>query len=420
MQSQNSIVPPQPISKPEVHWPSVIQFGLSVIAILGLWSVSLTFGLVGLVQAFGQTNQEEGVLPFFIIATTSAVMGVLLLPSVGYSVLHLLGRETTRPLPWPRWLRPTSLILLVPLVLWAGNWIARREVLSWFLLPPLHVLAVGIPLLWVVFLGVRGLPQGSPQRVWGVFGSGLIIAPAMIMVIEIVMLVFGVLLWSLWATTQPEIMKEMSRLIESLDQVRTSPEMVVELIGPYLTRPAVMFSVFAFGAVFVPLVEEVFKPIGAWLLIGRLLTPAEGFVAGIISGAGYALVESMAISASGEAWAGLAFARMGTGVVHVLTSGLTGWALVSAWRENRYLRLGVIYLLSVLIHGLWNGLTLLLVFVELPPIVGQPPIGALEGWGRLAPYGLTSLVILCFATLLWMNRRLRHSQSEGCTAEAIV
>ncbi len=403
----------------KMHWPSALQFGLSLLAVLWLWGVALSVGLVGVVQAFSHIRQGDTVLPFFIIATTCGVMGILLLPGVGYSGLRLLGRRIERPLPWPRGLRPVWLIFLLPPVIWVGNWVARQEVLSWFFLPPLHVLAVVIPLLWVVFLAVRGLPQGSPQRAWGVFESGLVIAPALIMVIEIAFLVLGIAGWSVWVSTQPQLLEELTRLFENLDQVRTSPEMVVRLIGPYLMRPGVILAVLVFGAVLVPLVEEALKPIGVWLLVGRGLSPAEGFAAGAVSGAGYALVESLAISTSGEAWAGLALARIGTGVVHVLTSALTGWALVSAWRENRYLRLGAIYLVAVFIHGLWNGLTLMLVFIELPRTIGQASPDTLENWGRLAPYALVSLVVVCFVALLGMNWKLRRLQSVGDVSRAI-
>src|SRR4030067_2197270 len=106
--------------------------------------------------------------------------------------------------------------------------------------------------------------------------------------------------------------------------------------------------------------------LGGWCLGGSRLPPAEGFTAGILCGAGYALVESLILSVDGgEQWVSLVFARIGTAVVHPLTSGLTGWALAYAWRENRYLRLGAAYLGAVLLHGLWNGLTMLILITDL-------------------------------------------------------
>ncbi len=110
------------------------------------------------------------------------------------------------------------------------------------------------------------------------------------------------------------------------------------------------------------MIEEALKPIGVWLLFGRRLTPAAGFAAGALSGAGYALIESLALTSSGEAWSSLVLARTGTSAVHILTAGLTGWALVLAWQKRRFLPLLLAYLCAVMIHGLWNGLTLMYSF----------------------------------------------------------
>jgi hypothetical protein len=96
---------------------------------------------------------------------------------------------------------------------------------------------------------------------------------------------------------------------------------------------------------------------------------------------------------------------MGTGVIHILTSGLTGWALALAWRERQYLRLGLVYLGVALIHGLWNGLTLLLVFSGFSPLLEQVHP---DQW---VPYVLVGMSIAGLASLLWINSRLRRTQT---------
>jgi RsiW-degrading membrane proteinase PrsW (M82 family) len=170
----------------------------------------------------------------------------------------------------------------------------------------------------------------------------------------------------------------------------------------------VIFAAFAFGAVIVPLIEEALKPLGVWFLAGSRLTPAEGFAAGALCGAGYALLESLLLSSNGGTeWVSLAFARIGTGVIHILTSALTGWALASAWAERRYLRLGAAYLGAVLIHGLWNGLTVLMVVAGLSQALGEPADPALAQIGEWAPYGLVALAVIGLAALMWANWRLR-------------
>jgi hypothetical protein len=170
--------------------------------------------------------------------------------------------------------------------------------------------------------------------------------------------------------------------------------------------------------VIVPLIEEAIKPVGVWLLGVRSLTPAEGFTAGVLSGAGYALFESLALSSSAEAWAPMVFARMGAAVIHILNTGMVGWALVLAWREGRYLRLAATYLAAVLIHSLWNTLALAAALSELlKTLGGSADLPLLDLAGRTAPYALVALAVLGFFGLLWLNRRIFKNQREEQPSE---
>ncbi len=49
-----------------------------------------------------------------------------------------------------------------------------------------------------------------------------------------------------------------------------------------------IFGVLAVISGIVPLIEEILKPIALWSLVGKDLTDQEGFVAGLLSGAGFA------------------------------------------------------------------------------------------------------------------------------------
>ena len=101
-------------------------------------------------------------------------------------------------------------------------------------------------------------------------------------------------------------------------------------------------------------------------------------------------------------------ARLGTTLVHILTAGLTGWALILAWREGRYIRLGLTYLTAVAIHALWNGLVILSVVPEiLPPDTSYPH--ALLNIGIIAPLGFGFLILGCFALLLGANSAMRRA-----------
>jgi hypothetical protein len=397
------------------HWPSVLQLGFSLIGVAALWSTAFSLVLIGVVQSFTPPAAPDKGIPLLLMATGSALIGLLLLPSAGYTLLRLIGRAPGHPRA-PGWMRPVLVIFLLPVALGAGYWVARQDWLAWLALPPLHVLAIGIPVLWIVYLAIRGLPLGSPQRFWGLVGSGSALAPLLILLIETGALVGGIIAWTFWVSGRPDVIDELGTLVDQLEQVQLSggsPEILVQSLAPALRDPLVIFSIFAFGALVVPLIEEALKPLGAWFLAGSGIRPAEGFTAGILCGAGYALSESLLLASSGgEEWAALVIARLGTGLIHSLTAGLMGWALALAWSERRYVRLGAAYLGAVLIHGLWNGLTLIIAFAILNELLEQPLIELHARSEILAGTALALLGGACLAALLWINARLRREQGE--------
>jgi hypothetical protein len=383
-----------------LHWPSILQFVFTVLALFGLWGSALGIGVIGLIES------SEAALSLFLIAAGLILSGLLLVPSLAFTGLRLAGRPAKEGQHLGL-LRPTLLIFALPLILLAGNWSANQTGIGRLILPVVHVLAIGLPVWWIAYLALRNLTLGSPQRRWGVFTSGLIVGPALILVIETLALIVFVLIAVLVISTQPDLLNEWLRLSRNLRGLQTSPQDALNALGPYMNRPGIIFAVLAFGAGIVPLIEEAIKPVGVWLLAGRNLTPAAGFAAGTLSGAGYALFESLALSSTTNDWLYLVVARIGTAAVHVLTSALTGWALVLAWREKRYLRLGAVYLLAVLIHASWNGMSLLASFGAFSDGSAENTLVPLLGWlNENISYGLGLLTIACFAALLLANHRL--------------
>jgi hypothetical protein len=393
-----------------IHWPSVLQFGFSLLGAISLWGLALSFILIGFVERFDQTVPVASSLSLFLMAAGDALSGFLLLPSAGYALARIMGHPSSGHPRFLGYIRPTLLILALPVVLLLGYGISRINSLSWLLLPGLHILAIGLPVLWLAYLGVRNLPLGSPQRLWGVFGSGLVLGPAMIMAAEIAALIVVVLVAILFIASRPDLTNELNGLAQRLSQSGSSPETALHILSPYLGKPSVIFTVFIFGSVIVPIIEETLKPIGVWLLANRSLSPAEGFAAGVLSGAGYALFESLALASNGADWTSLVFARIGTGAIHILTTGLTGWALALAWKENRYIRLGLVYLAAVLIHGAWNGFTLSTITSEISQTQGGETL--FSSLGAAAPYVLVVLALGCFAILLWANRKLARQEIQ--------
>ncbi len=388
--------PPAPAAR-SVPWGSGLQFGLGLAAVLGMWLFAFSVAVFGLIALLSNRGPEGDVLAMFLLAGSLAGSGALLLPSLYYGLMRLLGRPAYDSLALLRRARPAWWLGLLPLVLLAGHFISQTPAISWLLLPPLHLLAVGIPVAWMLFLGLRGLPLGGAQRVWGVFAAGLALGPLLISIIEMVAMGVAVLMAGAYLASDTHLTSEMMRLVEQMQSGQPSQEEMVQLFTPYLTRPGVFLSVLAFGALIVPLTEEALKSIGVWLLVGRRLTPAAGFAAGAISGAGYAFMESLLLTSNGQGWAGLMIARIGTSALHIVTTALMGWALASAWRYGRYLRLGTVYLGMVALHGTWNGLTLYTAFQSLGQAAGQAGSGL--STGSLTTLAPALLLILAFGSL---------------------
>jgi RsiW-degrading membrane proteinase PrsW (M82 family) len=186
-----------------------------------------------------------------------------------------------------------------------------------------------------------------------------------------------------------------------------------QIMLPFLLQPGILVTILFYAAALVPLTEELFKPLGVWLLIKRPLTPAQGFAGGVLSGAGYAALESL-ISASaqgGETWLTLITARTGTGIIHVAASGLVGWGLASFWQNRRWGVLILRYFGAVCLHGVWNLFSILLAFTELQNYSPFLQKGVLPLVVASAPTSLTITAIGALILLVLTNRKVRKDES---------
>ena len=259
-----------------LHWPSVWQFILSLFGILVLWGIALAI----LLATFGSalTGDMVGATALILNAAGTAFAGVLLIPSTVYSLLRLLNK----PAPFHIHLRrPSWVIIGLPPILLLGYWAAGMEVTSLVLLPLLHVIAAGISVGWLLALGLRSLSVGSPQLGWGIFGMGLVAAPFFSLIAEFVVLIG---LGTFYLILNPELLEMIIELMDSISM--DSPELLTGQLETYLMQPGTLYAALLFGAIIVPFLEELFKPIGVWLLAGRKPSPAQGFSAGLLSGAG--------------------------------------------------------------------------------------------------------------------------------------
>ena len=288
-----------------------------------------------------------------------------------------------------------------------GYQISGINTVNWLILPILTIPAVVLPLCVLLALGTQKLPFGTRWQSWSVLGLGMTLVPLILFVLEVAVLIIVFFIVIAYVMTQPDLVSELQRLSQQIMFLDPQSEAALDLLSPFVAKPGVIITVLAYIAILVPALEEIFKPLGVWLLAGKLESPAQGFALGALSGAGYALIETIGVSNQTVEWASLLFSRIGTGLLHITTSALMGAAIVLAWRERRYLRLIGTYFLVVLLHGLWNTFAMLFTFSGLAELIGQS--GFLSTLQPVMIITMSILAIGLFAILVIFNRKMRNS-----------
>lgn len=395
----------------KMDWASTAQLILSAVGALGLLVLALLGGLVVSLEGFlgppvpAPGQGSSGALFF----TGMALAGFLLLPSA----IAAAGKLFDFQVSWLqfgaglRWL-----ILFVPPLLGLGELTRGSELGSRTLLPLIHVLVNGMIVFWMIQLVKGGLREPSAQRFWGVFGGGLFLSPLLALGVEFLLLAAMVGLWYLYLLGSPDLLGEIQALVEGMRETPLSSQVLEEVSQKVLFRPGVIGSLFLYIAVLVPVVEEVLKPAAVYLLLGKDLDPGMGFLLGSISGAGYALFENLALAAAGEAWLGVIVSRFGTTAVHILTTGLVGWGVAQSRAEGRPRPWASALGAAVLLHGVWNGINVLLALETLPG-AGEALPEFLGPAAAAAPLGLIVLALGSLGGIILANLRFKRAIMGG-------
>lgn len=370
--------------------------------------MAVACGIFGLIQLYA-TGNSQGLTSTLLFSLGMFWCGLLLVPGVWFAIRRLQGGPEQPGLfssGRSAWIPFIFMLTLYPLVLLLGSQLARFSQLAGWVLPFLQIPAATLPVFWLVGLALRKLDFGSRLQRWGIFGLGLSLGPGLILAIELSAIFLLVIAFVIILSSNQAKAMELLIMAQRLQYSQSNPQVIFGILEPYLLQPVFLITVFGFIAILVPLVEETLKPIGVWLLAGHDLNPAQGFTAGVLSGAGYALFENLFITAPGGQWALISIGRIATTTMHILTAGLTGYALAGAWSRGRYIRLAGFFGLSVLIHALWNGLTLLSIGSTLS--ISTESTFPFSRLGQFASIALFCLYILIFAGLIFTNHRLRR------------
>jgi hypothetical protein len=385
--------------------PSIAQLILSLVGFC--LSILFALGLMLMQRANDNLNQVTILQSqqMSYLTWVCLVIAAIAIPSLVLSIRRLTGKAVPEKTNQHRFAFACgSLALLGPLA-YLGSKASELNVAPW-IIALVTVLVVSIPLVWFVEFGVNRLPSGSAQRQWGLINFGVFFTLPLVIMVELVMLIAAFAIGFVWLVQQPEFAPLLVRFQGSaVINPQEIPGLLNEL-EPLIQKPGVIAAAFLGISLFIPLIEELLKPLALWFFMKRGWSPAEGFTAGLLCGAVFAFVESLTSlgSITGAAWLPTVFGRVGTGLLHVFTSGLIGWALTSAWRDSNYWRLGLVYLASVSIHGIWNFFALL---YGISPLLNMKTLPSIIGFSSAAPWILVVIAVWMVTMLYAMNRKLR-------------
>jgi hypothetical protein len=394
----------QPI---KTHLPSVAQLLISLFGLVTSLLSALTLLLLntvgGSIQSSGlQTDQSINIFLWLGI-----IISLVSIPSIVLSIRRLARLPKTASQPRSM-LVSASLTFLSIIPLGFLIYAAPDLLTNSFFKVLISFIMVAIPLWWFIELGQYKLPKSSSQRFWGLVNFQIFTGMPIVFLVEAALFIVALILGGVWLANNHEFAPILMTLQTQLMIDPNNMTSVLDQVTPLLQTPGVLVALFFLLSVVTPMVEEFFKPLALWFFIKREWSEAEGFSAGLVCGAAFALVESVTAVATlpQENWLLLLLARIGTGLLHTLTAGLTGWGLVSAWKSSKYTRLAVTFLISMSLHGVWNFFALVSGLGSTLELFANSPLAA---FSNVAPWIQGALFAGMLAGIIMMNRRIRST-----------
>lgn len=408
-----SVSEPSRPDRPQFHWPSFLIAVLAAVSLLTIIGASMGLLFLGLFNLFTPDSSQYETASTFSYLVAGALLAGLLLPAAVFAIQRLSGRLpiTSRLLDGrlekiPLW----GLLLLYALTVGAGTALLHFEVLVWLAVPLLNMISLALPVLIFVKVGGHKLRRGSVQWTWSMFAVSMTLTLVITILVEIAVMILGIVLLALVGDAFFPV--QLEQIIHTISGARLAgPDEAEQIIVDLFQNRMFVAILFSFLAIIVPVIEELLKPTAIWLTARRPMTVQEGWFAGLLAGAGFALVENLGNVVISSDWAFLVLARFGATALHMFNTGLIGYTYALARKQKLYIRLVPAFLMVMMIHGIWNGTV---IFAN---------VGAQDGLETIWPVGfMVALVLLAVALgvgIVLMNRKLQQENADLSNIESI-
>lgn len=385
--------------------PSAVMLLVSGGGMLLAFGATALLLLLGFLYLAAGSSQSEVIFIAVALAWESALVGILALPAAIFSFFSLIDRPFNFP-DFPPWFNSSLALILVPFLVGIGYLASRLTAVSWLILPPLQILVLGIPIWWLVSASGNGFPGERGLRDWKLLSVALLVTNPLIFFLELVIFFVG---GFLWIAGHPDFIVFIQTAVNQVMASNLDPQRAEAFVSEFLSFPGVIAGIFISVSVAAPLIEEFLKTCAVWLLFKKELTPSRGFAVGAVCGAAFALVESLgALSRPFDSvtWAAVVIGRVGTGIMHILAAGLSGWGIASLASRGKIGHTLLGYLAAFSLHGLWNFCT---ITAAIHPYLdfSSPAFRFFDLPGQAGMAIVAFLAVIYLGAIILINRNLR-------------
>jgi len=355
---------------------------LVLIASLGIVLLGLVLGSGGLIMALLSAGPQT--LSLVTISSSFLALTTGLGLALGWHASRSLRGQ---PSEWFRPQRVGLWVFLFVLVVVAGQASLSLEGARFLLFPFLHVSAALLPITVILSAVGRSLDGAVRWREMIVqLASGAFLSTALAATLELVAI--GAL--AIAAVTGVALQPGGLDLLITLQERLSDPALLQDptLLMDVVSSPLLIAAGLLVFAGLIPLIEEAVKTLGVGLMSYRQPGLKRALLWGLAGGCGFALVEGLFNTAARlDAWAVVTTMRVGATLLHAFTGALMGIAWHRLRVQGRWVNALGLYVLSVGIHGLWNGLAVGVTALGLDAL----SIGSAEGsW----PMGLAIAALM--------------------------